>query len=239
MVAALTFAGIAMVVNSATQPDASWPQSAFIIIATLAALVAQTRQLPAQNVLVAAGLIAAGAVASEAIAFALSPNPAIPLHARWFVPLVWVNAMLNSRGAAKLILHRRQHSRNYGFQMIGLTVVLNVAVLVAIWSVTMNPFHADVKLSVGSIVSLARIMGWTFTTFLMLLFVTPVLMNKKPVRYPANYQPMILWNVLILFAALAAGIRGFPLFAAIELVLAVVITLVALRGANSRVPRGS
>src|SRR5579862_8917728 len=126
--------------------NADWPAALFLLLALATTLVSLTRTLPAQNVLSAAGVIAFIASIAELI----NARADMPFGTRtftgdlgprcfgvlpWAIPAVWVVAMLNSRGVARLILRPWRKTSKYGFWVIGLT-----AVLMVMFDLSLEPF---------------------------------------------------------------------------------------------------
>ena len=118
---------------------------------TAATLVALTRQLPAQNVLLAAFVIAfIGGVAHSVGAksgipfgpFMFGPDAGQKLFGTlpWAMPLLWVVAVLNSRGVARLILRPWRKIHAYGFWLIGLTALFTM-----LFDCALEPFAAHAK----------------------------------------------------------------------------------------------
>jgi len=64
----------------------------------------------------------------------------------WAMPLIWVAAILNSRGVVRLILRPWRKIRSYGFWLIGLTAVPDDAV---------RPCLRPVRLSGETLLALA------------------------------------------------------------------------------------
>jgi len=92
-----------------------WPEAVLVLTATLATLLSLARQLPGQNVLLAAAIIGGiggilhGVGAATAIPFGPftcteSAGPRIFGVLAWPLPALWIIALLNSRGVARLIL---------------------------------------------------------------------------------------------------------------------------------------
>jgi hypothetical protein len=52
-------------------------------------------------------------------------------------------------------------------------------------------------------------LGWAVTSLLILAFVTPALINKKPVRQPLDYHPLMMWLLLNLLLLTGASTRRF------------------------------
>ena len=125
------------------------------------------------------------------------------------MPFVWVVAVLNSRGVARLILRPWRKLRAYGFWLIGITVALTV-----LFDAGLEPFAAGVKrywlwqptripVTWGS-APVTNFLGWLLTALLILAFATPALIDKRarPGSRPPDYHPLGVWMLaMILFAA--------------------------------------
>jgi uncharacterized membrane protein len=155
----------------------------------------------------------------------------------WAVPMLWIVAILTSRGAARLMLRPWRKAPTYGFRLIALTVLL-----VVLFDVGLEPFATSVKhywvwqptklplTWYGA--PIVNFLGWAVTALLILAFTTPALLNKKPVKHPPDYYPLLIWVLLnLVFVAGAAALRLWP---AVMLVLAqsVVVSVFAVRGAR-------
>ena len=225
-----------------------WAEASSLLLATATTVVALARKLPAQNVLLAATLIAliGGAVQTlgavtgipfGACIYTDNIGPRIFDILSWAMPLLWVVVILNARGVAQLILRPWRKTRTYGFRIIGLTCVLAV-----VFDFALEPFASRVSrywiwqtpetVLAWHTAPWANFLGWLATALLILAFVSPSLINKKPVKHPPDYHPLMVWLVLnlILSAGTAAhglwSATGFTLFAS------VLITVFAVRGAR-------
>jgi putative membrane protein len=225
--------------------------AATIALAAVASVAALRRQLPLQNVLPAALITAL--IGGVAHGLSSNPNLAIPFGpvvfnpasggkifnaVPWTLPLLWVVAIFNARGVARLILRPWRKVKNYGFWLIGLTCVLAVAFDFALepfawhvkhfwlWQQTKIPFTWE-----GATV--LNFLGWAFVSLLIMLFATPSLIPKSPVNpSKPDFHPLALWlGALLLFAT---GVAGAGLWAAVaaDAVIAVVTTVMAVRGAK-------
>src|SRR5205823_11319015 len=58
----------------------------------------------------------------------------------WTVPLIWVVAVLNSRGIARLLLRRYRTATNYGLWVLALTVLLAI-----VFELSFEPFATVVR----------------------------------------------------------------------------------------------
>jgi len=173
-----------------------WPEAVLLLLATAGTLTALVRHLPLQNVLSTALFIGlAGGAATwldlkTGIPFGLfvpgdSAGPELHQTLPWAVPLIWVVAVFNSRGVARLILRPWRKTRAYGFWFIGLTTGLTM-----LFDLAFEPFASRVKhywfweptkfpLDWQG-VPLVNFLGWAVVTLLILAFATPMLINKQP-----------------------------------------------------------
>jgi uncharacterized membrane protein len=229
--------------------DARWPDGLLVVLTAATVLASLTRQLPGQNVMLAAFIIAfiAGAVQSIGALTTIPFGPFIytdqigqrifyPLP--WAMPLMWITVILASRGVARLILRSWRDTPNYGFRLIGLTTLL-----VVLLDFGLEPFATRVKhYWIWNSTRLrfdwytapwVNFFGWAVTTLLILAFATPSLINKKPgPQPPPDYSPLVVWLLLnFLFATGAARHQLWPAVGLISLI-SVVVTLLAVRGAR-------
>ncbi len=250
LVAGCFAAAFVMLWTSANLPDKpEWPEALLLSLATASTVVALLRRLPMQNVLWAALIIAVIGGAAHALGgvtdmpfgpFVFGPEagPKFFKTLPWAVPLLWVFAILNSRGVARLIMRPWRKTKSYGFWVIGFT-----AALVMLFDFALDPFASRVnhywfwtptKFPVtwqGA--PLVNFPGWAAVSLLMLAFVTPLLINKRPKgKSSADYHPLGLWlGALALFAG-AAALKGFWPAAAVDAGIAVVTAVFAVRGAG-------
>jgi uncharacterized membrane protein len=225
-----------------------WPEGLFLVLATATTLAWVARQLPGQNVMAASLTIAfiAGAVESIGAVSSIPFGPYLytgeigqqlfyPLP--WAVPMMWIVMVLISRGVARLILRPWRKVRTYGFWVIGLAVLL-----VVLLDFGLEPFATRVKhfwLWQATKTPLSwytapwvNFLGWAVTTLLILAFATPWLINKKAVKQPPDYQPLILWLLLnFLFGSGAVAQRLWPAVGLV-LVSSIVVSIFAVRGAR-------
>ena len=82
-------------------------------------------------------------------------------------------------------------------------------------------------------------LGWFAAALAILGFTTPWLINKQPVKQPADYHPLVVW--LLLNSYLATGNALHHLWAAVSFTLVVnaILTIYALRGARWVTNQGS
>jgi len=201
--------------------DVRWPEGLLVVLATATTLASMARHLPGQNVMLASSIIAVIAGAVHTIG-ALSGIPFGPyaytsnmgqelFHPLpWAMPLIWIVLVLNSRGAARIILRPWRTTQRYGFWLLGLT-----ALLVVMLEIGLEPFATRVKqywLWHPAKTTVAwygapwvNFIGWGVSALLILAFVTPSLINKNPA--PAtqpDYHPLVIWLLLTFLFGTAA-----------------------------------
>ena len=229
---------------------AGWPDALLLLAATATTLVSLSRQLPVQNVILGAAVIAFIAAIVESVGAATAipfgpftytadAGPRLLNLLAWPIPLIWIIAILNSRGVARLILRPWRKLRAYGFWFIGLTAVLTV-----VFDVGLEPFAARVKhywlwnptkfpLTWHG-APLVNFLGWLLTALLILAFVTPALINKlqRPARRPPDYHPLVVWLLVNgLFATGASAHQLWPA-AGFSIAASILATVFAIRGAR-------
>jgi uncharacterized membrane protein len=220
-----------------------------LVLAAVGAVAALARHLPLQNVLFAAFAIAlaGGAVTwlnlKTGIPFGqviLGDNvgPKLLQTLPWAMPVIWVVAILNSRGVARLILRPRRKSRAYGFWLAGLTAELTM-----LFDLAFDPFASRVKhywfweptkfpLSWHG-APLVSFLGWAVVTLLILAFVTPMLINKHPVHQrPPDFHPLGVWLGGILLFGAGSATLGLWSAVALDGIIGVGVAVMAVRGAR-------
>jgi len=229
--------------------DARWPDGLLVILAVATTIASLSRQVPAQNAVLASILIGfLGAIIQLVGAIAAVPfGPFVynkesigsllldPLP--WPIPLFWVVALLNARGVARLILRKFRYRRNYGFAVMGLTVVL-----IVLLELNFEPYAVQVKdywswkptklaLTWYS-APLTNFIGWAVSSLLILLFVTPALINKSPVKRPPAFQPLVVWTLLNLLFVVGAALHGLRTASAVTIASLIVVVALALVGSR-------
>ena len=216
--------------------------------AALALIVSLARQLPLQNVALAALVLGASGGAAEA----LSKWSGFPLGA-WrpardsglllfgqlplFMPLIWIVALLSSRGVVRLILRPWRRAPGYGFWLLGLT-----SLLACCFGTGLEAFATGVKQwwqydpaagpRLWHNLPLQTSPGWLVTSGLILCLATPALLNKSPVHRPPDLSPLVVWAALqLLFACGALRHERWSLAAML------LITTFATAGLALRNPR--
>jgi uncharacterized membrane protein len=214
-VAELALVWVRLWIPGALLGTARWPDGLLLVLAAATTLASVSRQLPAQNVVLAATVIGivAGCVATLN-AFTAVPFGPIAYNRQnigqllfyplpWAIPVMWVVVILTARGVARLMLRRYRSRANYGFQVIGLA-----AALTALFDLSMEPYAILVREywewkptklpSDWYTAPWVNFLGWAVTTLVILLFVTPALINKSPVKSPPAYHSLLVWELLSL-----------------------------------------
>jgi uncharacterized membrane protein len=232
-----------------TKTEANWPVAVLLLLATAVTLAALTRHLPPQNVLLAAFVISFIGSFAHSIGvksgipfgpFMFEPDAGQKIFGTlpWAMPLLWVAAVLNSRGVVRLILRPWRKIHAYGFWLIGLTALLTM-----LFDCALEPFAAYSKhywIWMTNSFSLtpqggpaSNSVGWLVVTLLILAFATPAMINKQLSKRSApDFQPLAIWlGAIVLFAA-GAVMHGFWLAAAADAVISTVVAIFAIRGAR-------
>ena len=231
------------------QIKSEWPDAALLVLAVAGTVVALTRHLPLQQILSASFLIAlvGGAVTALDLEtgipfgqFTTSDNlgPKLFKALPWAMPLVWVVAILNSRGVARLVLRPWRKTRAYGFWLIGLTAVLTM-----LFNLAFDPFASRVKHYwfwqpmkfplAWQGAPPVNFLGWLVVTLLVLAFVTPMLINKQPThRRPPDFHPLGIWLAALLLFGTGSAVAGLWPAAVLDGIIGVVVALFTIRGAR-------
>ena len=212
--------------------DARWPEGVLVVLTAATTLASLTRQLPGQNVVAASLMIAIIGGSLEALgAQAAVPFGPFEYTAEigqrlfeplpWAVPLLWLILILNGRGVARLVLRPWRRSRSYGFWLIGLTTLL-----VVLFDLGLEPFATSVKhywLWHPTKTAIqwygapwVNFFSWAVIILLILVFVTPFLLIKRPGQNAPCYHPLVVWLMLNLL--LVTGLAAHRLWPAVLLV---------------------
>jgi uncharacterized membrane protein len=219
-----------------------------IALAAIASVGALARQLPLQNVLLAAALTAIIGTVAHGISLRLGipfgpiifnrgAGPELFNLIPWTIPFLWIAAIFISRGVARMILRPWRKLRNYGFWLIGVTAALAVA-----FDFALEPFAKSkhwwrwmpTKFSATWFgAPLINFLSWAFVTLLILAFATPALIKKQPGNTRAlDWQPLFLWlGAFLLFAIDCAQAGLWPAVFADAGIL-IITTASAIRGAR-------
>jgi uncharacterized membrane protein len=227
---------------------ARWPEGLLLALATATTLVSLARELPGQNVLLASAIIAfiGSLVQTVGTLTAVPFGPYVYTESMgqqlfhplpWSVPFLWIVMVMNSRGVARLILKPWRKVRTYGFWVIGVAISL-----VIMLDLGLEPFATKVKhfwLWLPTKSSLdwystpwVNFLGWAVTTLFILVFATPALINKRSVKHPPDYHPLIVWLLMNVLFATAAITHQFWVAAGLVGGASVLVAFFALRGAE-------
>ncbi len=210
-----------------------------------------SRQMPLQNALLGAGI--AAVIGSLAHGLSTLHSLAIPFgpiyfhdacgaklfdFVPWPIPLLWVIALFNSRGTARVILRPWRKLKSYGYWLIGLTAVLTTA-----FDFALEPFATDAnhfwswqltKIPLtwyGT--SPLNFVSWAFVTLLILAFATPALIKKKPgSRSPLDVNPLAVWLGAIVFFAVGCAKATLWPAVAVDGAMALAVLVFAIPGAR-------
>jgi uncharacterized membrane protein len=229
--------------------DAGWPEALLLVSGVACTITSATRRLPLQNVLLATFIIIVIGGAVQSLG-AMTDMPFGPFRfgpgigseifntLPWAVPLIWVLAVLNSRGVARLILRPWRKVSGYGFWLTGITAALTL-----LFDFALEPFASRVrhywiwmptKLPVtweGAPVS--NFLGWAAVAALIAVVIAPALINKQPGKKNVpDFHPFAVWLGAILLFATGCALQGLLAATVADGVLAAVIIVFAIRGAT-------
>jgi|SRR5208282_3134958 len=226
-----------------------WPGAVLLVLAAVGTIAALARHLPLQNVLFAACFIGLAGGAADWLdwktgipfgAFTPGQNTGPKLFhvLPWTMPVIWIVAILNSRGVARLILRPWRKTHAYGFWIIGVTTVLTV-----LFDLTFDPFASQVKHywyweptrfpCSWQGAPLVNFFGWLVVTLLILAFVTPTLINKHPLhRRPPDFHPLGIWLGGVLLFGIGSATPGLWSAVLLDAIIGIVVAAFAVRGAR-------
>jgi uncharacterized membrane protein len=227
-----------------------WPEAVLVLTAAMATLASLSRILPGQSILLAAviiglfgglvhGLGATTAFPFGPFVYSEAAGPKFFNVLAWPLPLIWIIAILNSRGVAKLVLRPWRKLKNYGFWLIGVT-----AMFVMLFDLALEPFAAHsnhywlwlpTKFPFAWYgAPLVNFLGWLLTALLILAFATPALTNKpsRSKKNPVDYHPLVVWLLALALFATSAFQNQLWSAAALCMLTGVVAAIFAVRGAR-------
>ncbi len=226
--------------------EPGWPEALLLLLATAGTLIALSRQLPLQNVLLAAVVIALLGGAAQTLGvttgipfgpflFGGDAGPQLFKTLPWSLPLIWVVVILNSRGVARLMLRPWRKTRSYGFWLIGVTAMLSAG-----FAFALDPFATRVKHcwlwlptkfpANWQGAPLVNFVSWAAVSLLILAFVTPALINKNPVRRPSDFHPLAVWLGAVAWFGIACAGRGIWPAVVLDGIMALLVASFAIRG---------
>jgi hypothetical protein len=224
LIAFLAVFALALVANvdRSPAPVALLLDPAFLFVATAVSIISMAQRLPLQNVLLAAALITIVTGLFELLKTVIGSGG---LHGMsWSAPIIAFVIISNARGLGQLLLLPNRASRDYGFYLLSLTLSLATAFHLAFQLVAAHVKHYWLwkPHSLSSYdTPLLNLASFVLATFSALVVATPSLINKKPVRAPPNYSPVVIWACLSLFVA-------FPAMLALQWTSAVLALFLAL-----------
>ena len=240
--------GVAVVIELAVPGVPAGLISVIIVLAAIASVTALTRQLPLPSVVFAAaiaaliggaahGLSARTGVPFGPVTFSETAGPKLFNIVPWTLPLLWIVAIFNSRGVARLVLRPWRKVRNYGLWLMGLAAGLALA-----FDLALEPFASrkvkgfwiwqPTKISFtwhGA--SLLNFLGWVFVSLLIMAFVMPYLIRKQPGNPSSpDFAPLVLWLGALGLFAISAGMAGLWSSVIVDAILAVGVAVFSWRG---------
>lgn len=224
-----------------------WSEPLLLAAALACTITALAQRLPLQNVLLAVFVIAVIGGAVHALGaitgipfgpftFGESIGPQVFRTLPWAVPAIWVLAVLNSRGVARLILRPWRKIGAYGFWLMGTTATLTL-----LFDFALEPFAARVKHywlwtptkfpMTWQGVPVSNFLAWAAVSVLLAVVIAPALINKQPgKRNTPDFHPFAVWLGAVLFFGTACAQCGLLSAAVADGVLAAVVTVAAVRG---------
>jgi uncharacterized membrane protein len=226
-----------------------WIDALFLVLLTAGTALSLARQLPWQNVLTVIAVIAVigGGIHALGVTFSIpfgpflfndNAGPRIAGILPWCIPFLWVAMVLTARGVARLMLRPWRKARIYGFRLIGMTIALTMLLDMAfdpfatstldlwIWTKTKLPLtwhHAPI----------VSFISWGAVTLFLLAFTTPALIRKQPGQKSGpDYHPLIVWEGLIVWFGIGAGMAGLWTALGLDVILGVAVLFFAIRGAR-------
>jgi hypothetical protein len=199
--------------------DTAWPEALVLLLSAAASVGTQARHLPLPNVLLAAtlavGLVAGAILLNAATGIPFGAGSDDPLAARRLLltwPLASLAFLFTSRGVARFVLRPWRQTHNYGFRVLGLTVLLALLL-----ELHFEPFATTLKhywswkptrLGLGWYgTSFLVIWSWGVLAFISAVVMAPFLINKSPAPGKPDSAPLWVWLCLKgLF--LAGAVRG-------------------------------
>jgi uncharacterized membrane protein len=229
--------------------DSNWPEIALLLIATASTIFALQRQLPIQNVLLAASIIAivgggisalgaASGIPFGPFTFTGGLGPKLFKILPWAMPFIWVVVVLNSRGVARLILRPWRKTKTYGFWLMGLAAVLTMLFILALDPFTSRIRHYWFWMPVKFPMTWqgappVNFLSWGIVTLLILAFITPALINKQLSRRSSpDFHPLCVWLGGILIFGIACAQNGLWPAAVVDTAIGIVTIVFAVRGAR-------
>ena len=239
-----------MITQSPLLGKPGWPEALLVLTTGIATLASLARVLPGEKVLLAGvvigllGGLAHGLGATTAFpfgpfVFSEAAGPRFFNVLAWPLPLIWMIAILNSRGVARLILRPWRKLKSYGFWLISLT-----ALLVVLFALAFEPFATHINhywlwlptkfpfTWYGA--PLVNFLGWLLTALLILAFTTPALTQKTAhaKNRLVDFHPLVIWLLALTLFGIGAFQNQLRLAAALCVLTGITTAVVAVRGAR-------
>lgn len=225
-------------------------EALLVVMTAVATVLTLAKQLPGHKVLLAAAIVAIVGGAAHAVglataipfgpfAYADSIGPILFGNLAWPMPALWIIAIFNARGVARLGLKPWRKTKTYGFWVIGvatlLVVLFDLALEVFATKVGHYWFWLPTKFPYTWLgMPWSNSLGWALVSLLMFAFATPFLINKssRSRRLPPDYHPLIVWVLLLTLFGTGAAMEKLWSATALCGITALLSTVFALRGAR-------
>ncbi len=201
--------GVRLALNLDFGRDWDWVPPMVWPIAALSLLIGLSRRLPGQS-MVAAAIVGGGMLFG---ADWLDVQTGIPFGPRQYViplqgetnvvppwmPCLWLTLLLTCRGVSRLILKPHRDWEYYGLWVLGLSACLVTAELGLLESVAQHLHWWRWGDSRSWMIGGAPAVYWLGSgtvSLLALAFITPWLLNKRPVPQPTDLHPVWIWLLL-------------------------------------------
>ena len=227
--------------------NSGWPEALLLLFGVGCTVTAQVLRLPLQNLLLAVLIIAVVGGAMHTLGvitgipfgpftFGESIGTEIFKTLPWAVPLIWVVAVLNSRGVARLVLRPWRKLNAYGFWLTGVTATLTL-----LFDFAFEPFAARVRQYwlwtptkfpvTWEGIPLSNFLAWAAISVLIAVVISPALINKQPGKKNSpDFHPFAVWLGAVLLFGTGCALHGLLAAAVADGIMAVVVTVFAIRG---------
>ncbi len=224
-----------------------WPELLLLAAGVVCTITALAQRLPLQNVLLSVFIIAVLGGAVHALGaitgipfgpfeFGDGIGPQVFKTLPWAVPLIWILAVLNARGVARLVLRPWRKINAYGFWLIGVTAGLTL-----LFDFALEPFASRVKHYwlwtptkfpvTWEGVPVSNFLAWAAVSVLISVVIAPALINKQPgKRNTPDFHPFAIWLGAVLLFAAGCAQNGLLRAAVADGIMAAIVTVLALRG---------
>jgi hypothetical protein len=191
-----------------------------VALAFAGTIAAETRDLPLQNVILAAAVIGgAGTVGAMFCQLAIveTVHQGYAMAGReagfglGFLAScgMWVVMILNARGVAKVLLQPWRCTANYGVWMLLSTALLVMGLEVGAFATNRrSAADATHPITIGPGNLWVHLTVWTAVTLVTLAVATPILINKSGVQRRSTFQPVVIWLAVGLVLLADAALLG-------------------------------